>query len=206
MIAGSQICLRVTFIGPNRCRIATLSAGHCNWTKMMIAGSHKKLQSALHAAAILVLQPPHRDSVSDIMRRQLHWLEMPNRVKFNLCSLRLYNVYADTDRCLHGLAHRYLSDLCTYVRHGARPSESICDTWTDRTVAINPLTETKTISPLRFYVASSAAWNALPVQSLVLVLRLSYNRRKGAVQLFISYQINVFSVFSWKQEKSKFHL
>ena len=26
------------------------------------------------------------------------------------------------------------------------------------------------------------------------------------VQLFISYQINVFSVISWKQEKSKFHL
>ena len=29
---------------------------------------------------------------------------------------------------------------------------------------------------------------------LVLVMRLSYNRRKGAVQLFISQQINVFSV------------
>ena len=41
---------------------------------------HEKLQSVLCAAARLVLQLPHHASVSEIMRGQLHWLEMPDRV------------------------------------------------------------------------------------------------------------------------------
>ena len=46
--------------------------------------------------------------------------------------------------------------------------------------------------------------NWIELKLVLLVMRLSY---KGAVQLFISYQIiNVFSVISWKHEKSKFHL
>ena len=57
---------------------------------------HEKLPSVLRAAARLVLQLPHRSSVFGIMRGQLHWLEMPDRVRFKLCTL----VY----RCLHGLA------------------------------------------------------------------------------------------------------
>ena len=65
----------------------------------------EKLQFVLRAAARLVLQLPYRESVSDIMQWQLHWLEMPDRVRFKLCTL----VY----RCLHGLAPQYLSDLCT---------------------------------------------------------------------------------------------
>ena len=62
---------------------------------------NEKLQSVLRAAVRLVLQLPHRLSVSEIM----HWLEMPDRVRFKLCTL----VY----RCLHGLAPHYLPDLCT---------------------------------------------------------------------------------------------
>ena len=83
---------------------------------------HEKLQSVLRAAARLVLQLLHRAAVSDIMRWQLHWLEMPDRVRFKLCT----PVY----RCLHGLARvalHYLSDLW-HTRHGARSSEIICDT------------------------------------------------------------------------------
>ena len=48
---------------------------------------HETLQSVLRAASRLVLPLPHRASVSDIMRRQLHWLEMPYRVRFRLCTL-----------------------------------------------------------------------------------------------------------------------
>ena len=43
---------------------------------------HEKLQSVLRAATRLVLQIPYRASVSEIMRQQLHWLEMPDRVRF----------------------------------------------------------------------------------------------------------------------------
>ena len=110
---------------------------------------HEKLQFVLRDAARLVLQLPHRSSVAGIMRGQLHWLEMPDRVRFKLCTL----VY----RCLHGLASSYWS---LHACHSPRSSEIICDT---RTVAVNPQTKTKTLGPRGFYFASSAAWNALPV-------------------------------------------
>ena len=112
---------------------------------------HEKLQSVLRAAARLVLQLPHRASVSGVMRGQLHWLEMPDRVRFKLCTL----VY----RCLHGLAPSYLSDLCTpaTVHAHLRSSGTL-----ERSLSI-PRTKTKTLGPRGFYFASSAAWNALPV-------------------------------------------
>ena len=112
---------------------------------------HEKLQCVLRAAARLVLQLLHRASVSDIMRRQLHWLEMPDRIRFKLCTLVF--------RCLHGLAPRYLSDLCTpaTVHTHLRSSVTL-----ERSLLV-PRTKTKTIGPRGFYFASSAAWNAFPV-------------------------------------------
>ena len=112
---------------------------------------HEKLQSVLRTAARLVLQLPHRSSVSGIMRGQLHWLEMLDQVRFKLCTL----VY----RCLHGLAPSYLSDLCTPVTVHAHLRSSVT---LERSLSI-PRTKTKTLGPRGFYFASSAAWNALPV-------------------------------------------
>ena len=106
---------------------------------------HEKLQSILRAAARLILQLPHRASVSEIMRGQLHWLEMPDRVRFKLCTL----VY----RCLHGLAPHYLSDLCTPATVHAHLRSSVT---LERSLSI-PRTKTKTIGSRGFYFASSAA-------------------------------------------------
>ena len=111
----------------------------------------EKLQSVLRAAARLVLQLPYRASVSDIMRRQLHWLEMPDRVRFKLCTL----VY----RCLHGLAPHYLSDLCTPATVHAQLRSSVT---LERSLSI-PRTKIRTLGPRGFYFASPVAWNALPV-------------------------------------------
>ena len=111
----------------------------------------EKLQSVLRAAARLVLQLPYRASVSDIMRRQLHWLEMPDRVRFKLCTLAY--------RSLHGLAPHYLSDLCTPATVHAQLRSSVT---LERSLSI-PRTKTRTLGPRGFYFASSAAWNALPV-------------------------------------------
>ena len=63
-----------------------------------------KLQSVLRAAARLVLQLPYRSSVTEVMHRQLHWLDIQNRVRFKI-GLLIY-------KCLHGLAPQYLSDYC----------------------------------------------------------------------------------------------
>ena len=67
----------------------------------------EKLQSVLRAAARLVLQLPYRSSVTDLMHRQLHWLDIRNRVRFKIGLLVF--------KCLHGLAPRYLSDYCVSV-------------------------------------------------------------------------------------------
>ena len=63
-----------------------------------------KLQSVLRAAARLVLQLPYRSSVTDLMHRQLHWLDIRSRVRFKI-SLLVF-------KCLRGSAPRYLSDYC----------------------------------------------------------------------------------------------
>ena len=136
---------------------------------------HEKLQSVLRAAARLVLQLPYRASVPDIMRQQLHWLEMPDRVRFKLCTL----VY----RCLHGLAPHYLFDLCTpaTVHTHLRSSVTL-----ERSLSI-PRTKTKTIGPRGFYFASSAAWNALPVHLRDPELSLSSFKTKLKTHFFSWY-------------------
>ena len=46
-----------------------------------------RLQSILRAAACLVLQLPGWASVSNPIRVQLHWLSIPQRIQFKLCSV-----------------------------------------------------------------------------------------------------------------------
>ena len=58
-----------------------------------------KLQLVLRAAARMVLQLPYRSSVSEVMHRQLHWLDVVDRVNYKIGLL----VY----KCLHGLAPGY---------------------------------------------------------------------------------------------------
>ena len=81
----------------------------------------------------------------------LRWLEMPDSVRFKLCTLEY--------RRLLGLAPHYLSDLCTPATVRAHLGSSVT---LERSLSI-PRTKTKTIGPRGFYFASSAAWNALPV-------------------------------------------
>ena len=105
---------------------------------------HEKLQAVLRAVARFVWQLPHRSSVSGIMRGQLHWLEMSDRVRFKLCTL----VY----RCLHGLAPSYyLSDLCMPATVHAHLRSSVT---LERSLSI-PRTKTKMLGPRGFYFASS---------------------------------------------------
>ena len=134
-------------------RIATnLSLGYYKYANAATQHHQEKLQSILRAAARLVLQLPHRASVSEIMWGQLPWLAMLDRVWFKLCTF----VY----RCLNGLASHYLSDLCTPATVYARLRSSVT---LERSLSI-PRTKAKTIGPRGFYFASFAAWNVLQVQ------------------------------------------
>ena len=113
-----------------------------------------KLQVVLRAAARLVLQLPYRSSVSEVMHRQLHWLDVVDRVNYKIGLL----VY----KCLHGLAPGYLSDQCIPASTFAGRANMRSSTRLDRLLYV-PRTKTKTLGPRRFYYASSAVWNSLPV-------------------------------------------
>ena len=113
-----------------------------------------RLQVVLRAAARLVLQLPYRSSVSEIMHRQLHWLDVVDRVNYKIGLL----VY----KCLHGLAPGYLSDQCVPASTFAGRDNMRSSTRLDRLLYV-PRTKTKTLGPRGFYYASSAVWNSLPV-------------------------------------------
>ena len=113
-----------------------------------------KLQVVLRAAARMVLQLPYRSSVSEVMHRQLHWLDVVDRVNYKIGLL----VY----KCLHGLAPGYLSDQCIPASTFAGRANMRSSTSLDRLLYV-PRTKTKTLGPRGFYYASSAVWNSLPV-------------------------------------------
>ena len=68
----------------------------------------EKLQRVLNAAARVITGTQKFDSgLSHILHSDLHWLDVPQRVIFKRCM----TVY----KCLHGLAPKYLAELCVPV-------------------------------------------------------------------------------------------
>ena len=64
----------------------------------------EQLQRVLNAVVRLLLRVPRSDfNLCVKVRDQLHWLRMPERVTFKLCT----TMY----KCLHGMAPGYLNKL-----------------------------------------------------------------------------------------------
>ena len=59
----------------------------------------RRLQSILNAAARLISSTRKSEDITPLLRK-LHWLRVPERIKFRLCVLAFC--------CLHGTAPRYL--------------------------------------------------------------------------------------------------
>jgi hypothetical protein len=67
-----------------------------------------KLQRVMNAAARIITRTRKFDSgLTRILHNKLHWLDVPQRIRFRLC----VTVY----KCLHGLAPPYLAELCCPV-------------------------------------------------------------------------------------------
>ena len=61
---------------------------YCNGALAGLPGyTYKRLQAVLRSAARLCLRLPSFASVSDVMQRDLHWLNFPNRVTYKLCTM-----------------------------------------------------------------------------------------------------------------------
>jgi len=124
--------------------------GYCNTTLAGLPASQlSRLQSVLNAAARLIHRSSRYEHVTPILR-DLHWLQSPERIDFELAVL--------TYRCLHGLATRYLSDhiqsIAVFNRRSLRSSSS--------SQLVIQRTRLSTVGDRAFPVVGCHLWNNLP--------------------------------------------
>ena len=118
------------------------NVGWCIW--------NTAVESVLNAAARLVYSARRSEHTTPLLR-QLHWLKVPERIKFQLCVL--------VHRCLYNKASPYLAEtlhLTTEVDAHCRLRSASTSTLTV------PSTRQSTISDQAFPVAAVCAWNSLP--------------------------------------------
>ena len=110
-----------------------------------------RLQSVLRSTARLVLVLPRCSSVSEVMRRDLHWLAFPHRVTYKICVLVF--------KCQNNLAPEYLRRHCV-------PTSSVSGRSQLRSASTGmllvPKTRTKRLASRGFFFSAPAAWNSLP--------------------------------------------
>ena len=82
--------------------------------------------------------------------RQLHWLKVPERIKFRLC----------VHRCLHIKAPPYLAETLHLTTEGDAPGRLRSASTSTLTV---PSTHWSTTGGRAFPVAAACAWNSLPL-------------------------------------------
>jgi hypothetical protein len=144
----------------SKCNVKTLLhafvTSRIDYCNSLLAGQPDclidRLQSVLNAAARLYAGVSKRSHVSNILCHELHWLKVPQRINFKICTL--------VHRCLHGNAPSYLAEYCV----------PLCDTGTclsrNRSSAkgdlLVPRTKTKTYGSRSFSVVGPSYWNALP--------------------------------------------
>lgn len=125
---------------------------YCN---SLLAGvpqySFDRLQRVMNAAARIVCRAGRRAHISELLRHQLHWLPVPQRVHFKLALL----VY----KSLHGMAPTYLTELCLSVGNNDARARLRSASHGDLTVA---RTETN-FGCRAFAVTGPTVWNSLPV-------------------------------------------
>lgn len=109
-----------------------------------------RIQTVLNAAARLVCNARKFDHITPLLRDELHWLRVPERVEYKLCLL--------TYKCLHHLGPEYLSDDIIPLSGLSNRQRLRSSTSFDVVV---PATRTKA-GDRAFCVAGPRAWNGLP--------------------------------------------
>ena len=105
------------------------------------------LQSVVNAAVRLVFSAKKFDLTTPLLC-ELHWLKVPERVRFPVCLL--------TYRCLTGTAPHYLAEtICPVFNRGARQYLRSAESST----LLVPSTRRSTLGDRSFPVAAARAWN-----------------------------------------------
>jgi len=151
---------------------------YCN---VLLAGALKattdKLQRLLNAAARLLSGTKKFDrGLSQVMHVDLHWLHVPERVKYKLATM-VYN-------CLLGKAPSYLSDCCTPISDiASRPHLRSAS----RRQLLVPRHNLSTYSRRAFAVAGPAVWNCLSDELCEPFLTANSFRQLLKTRLFAEY-------------------
>ena len=111
----------------------------------------RRLQSVLNAAARLISNRRKFDHITPVLRDQLHWLHIRQRIDFKI-SVFVYNA-------LHGRGPTYLSRTCNPVREVGARAHLRSAIRGDLTV---PRTRTRRYGPRSFRVSGPVLWNSLP--------------------------------------------
>jgi len=118
----------------------------------------------------------YRVCLTHVWHDILHWLDVPERVRFKLCM----TVY----KCLHGIWPIYLSEMC-------RPSSSEAGRRHLRSANRGQLVVSRyrltTAGRRAFSCAGPSAWNSLPEYLTVDTLTLDYFKRSLKCFLFARY-------------------
>ena len=129
----------------------SIRVNYCNSVFSLLRVKHRHpLQSVLNAAARVVTRRRKDDHISDVVRDQLHWLSITERIEYVMCSL----VY----KCLHQLASQYLVEMCKVVSvlPGCRNLRSA-----SRSALVELRMKTSTYEPRSFAVCGPRTWNRL---------------------------------------------
>ena len=111
-----------------------------------------KLQAVLNAAARLFSVLRRFDHITPVLRDELHWLPVKQRIVYKL-SLLVY-------KCLHGSAPSYLTEHCTVLTAAILHHQLRSST---RGELHLPKTRTHFFGPCSFRSSGLTAWNALSV-------------------------------------------
>ena len=124
---------------------------YCN---CLLAGAPRyqldRLQAVLNTAARLICGLGKFDHIQHVLRDRLHWLPVPQRIRFKLCLLAY--------KAIHGLAPRYLADFCRPV--SSVDARSRLRSATRGDLIVDPTATT--FGQHSFSVAAPMVWNRLP--------------------------------------------
>jgi len=123
---------------------------YCSSVLSGISGQlSQRLQFVFNASARLVYSARKSEHITPLLR-ELHWLQVPERIQFRLCVLV---------RCLNGTAPSYLAETF----HMTADLGSRQRLWSASTsTLVIPSTRRTTLGDRAFPVAAARAWNALP--------------------------------------------
>jgi hypothetical protein len=112
-----------------------------------------KLHSVQNAAARLYSGVAKSTHITDVLRDHLHWLRIPQRIEYKICTLVF--------RCLHGEAPPYLSEYCVRIQDSNTRASRNRSAASGNLVV--PRSRTMTYGQRSFRVSGPTCWNSLPV-------------------------------------------